>query len=303
MFVKPPSTIDQQIELLKQRGLEITEKDNAAHFLRSISYYRLVGYWWPMQIDKENHLFKPNSRFSDVLALYNFDREIRLLIFDVLERIEICLRAKLIYHLSHEFDAWWFQRIEIFNNPVELIKTLANLEEEISRSKDVFIKEHFKKHKDDQRFPPAWKTFETSSFGCLSKLYGNLKPGVKSKDIIAAEFGTVNHTYLPSWLQSLTQIRNYCAHHSRLWNKNLPGRPRLLLKPPADWLINVPREHEFHMLYIHLCCMKYLLNTIDPENCFTARLVGLFEKYPNVDPNALGIKPGWQNEALWQFPH
>ena len=87
-----------------------------------------------------------------------------------------------------------------------LVKTLSNLQEELERSKDITIKNHFKNHKDDKRFPPAWKALEQTSFGALSKLYGNLKPTVRSKDIIAQELGAVNHTYLPSWLQSIAQI-------------------------------------------------------------------------------------------------
>ena len=291
MYEKSWLSVEHQIQQLKQRGLEITEEDNAAHHLSHISYYRLSGYWWPMQADKEKHLFKPSSRFSDVMALYNFDKDLRLLLFDIIEKIEISLRTKLIYHLSYEFDAWWFQNAGIFIDTTELVKTLAALDEEVERSKDTFIKEHKKKHKDDLRFPPAWKALELTSFGNLSKLYGNLKPGVKSKDIIAEEFGTVNHTYLPSWLQSIAQIRNYCAHHSRLWNRNLPGRPKLLSKPPAAWITDVPKEHEHSMLYIHLCCMKYLLDVIDNQNSFTNKLAELLVKYPNVDANAVGLKP------------
>ena len=299
MFNKLPLTIHEQIAQLKQRGLQISSSDNAEHYLSHISYYRLAGYWWSMQVDKQKHVFKPNSRFSDVIALYNFDRELRILLFDVIEKIEISLRTKLIYHLSHEFDPWWFQNTHLFINSSELIKTLATIDEEITRSKDSFIKEHHKKHKDDYRFPPSWKTLELTSFGNLSKLYGNLLPTIKSKDIIAAEFGTVNHTYLPSWLQSITQIRNYCAHHSRLWNKNLPGRPKLLSKPPNPWLSDVPRENEFEKIYVHLCCMKYLLNVVQPVNHFTEKLDALLLKYVNVDPNALGMKPNWKNEPVW----
>ncbi|MBO9572290.1 MAG: Abi family protein [Chitinophagaceae bacterium] len=220
----------------------------------------IIGFldWWPMQSDKVSHAFKFNSRFEDVIALYNFDRELRLLLFDIIERIEITLRTQLIYQLSHEFSPWWFQDTSLFINTTELIKSLANIEEELERSKDIFIKEHRKKYKSDLRFPPAWKTLEITSFGTLSKLYGNLKPTVSSKDTIAAYFKTVNHTFLPSWLQSIAQIRNICAHHGRLWNKNLPGRPHLLPKPPAPWLINyIPSANEHHMLYIHICCMKY----------------------------------------------
>ncbi len=303
MFNKKALTIKEQINRLQKRGLEIPNPELAAKYLSNISYYRLGEYWYVMQSDKEKHIFKPNSKFKDVIALYNFDAELRLLLFDVIEKIEISLRTKLIYHLSHEVDPWWFQNFELFNDSIALAKTLSNLQEELVRSKDTTIKSHFKDHKDDKRFPPAWKSLEQTSFGALSKLYGNLKPTVSSKNLIAQELGAVNHTYLPSWLQSIAQTRNYCAHHSRLWNRNLPGTVKLLPKPPYPWIIkvdNIPNQHEFSKLYVHLCLMKYLLNIIQPKNNFTGRLDGLFAKYPNVDTDALGMKPDWTKEPLWQ---
>ncbi len=303
MFDKKAFTLEQQVFQLQERGLQIKYPRIAEKYLINISYYRLGEYWYVMQSDKENHIFKPNSNFMDVIALYNFDAELRLLLFDVIEKIEISLRTKLIYYLSLEFDPWWFQNFDLFDNSKELVKTLSNLEGEIERSKDVAITNHRKKHKDDGRFPPAWKSLEQTSFGALSKLYGNLKNSVKSKDLIAKEFGAVNHTFLPSWLQSIAQIRNFCAHHSRLWNRNLPSTVKLLPQPPHPWIDDdgkIPKQHEFSKLYVHMCLMKYLLNTIIPKNEFTPKLKLLFEKYPNVDPNALGMKPNWHNEPLWK---
>jgi abortive infection bacteriophage resistance protein len=298
IYSKETYSIDQHLAQLKSRGLVIADDDFAIHYLKHVSYYRLAGYWWPMQEDKENHVFKPGSRFEDVINLYNFDRELRILLFDVIEKIEISLRTKLIYHLSHEFDAWWFQNTELFSDTQALVKTLSSIQEEIERSKDTFIKEHNKKYKDDLRFPPCWKSLEITSFGSLSKLYGNLKNTIKSKDTIAEEFGAVNHTYLPSWLQSIAQIRNYCAHHSRLWNKNLPGTPKILSKPPFDWVTDVPRDSQ--KLYMHLCIMRYMLNIIVPNNSFSQKLQSLLTNYPSVDQNALGFKSNWVNEPLWK---
>jgi abortive infection bacteriophage resistance protein len=300
MFKKNATSISQQIEILKNRGLVINDDSFAEHMLANISYYRLGEYWYVMQDDKENHTFKPNSVFEDVIALYNFDRELRFLLFDVIERIEISLRTKMIYHLSHEVSPWWFQNFDLFDDSKALVKTLSGLEQELERTKEPTITKHKKKHKDDKRFPPAWKSLEQTSFGTLSKLYGNLKNTVKSKDIIAKEFGAVNHTYLPSWLQSITQIRNFCAHHSRLWNKNLPSTLKLLSKPPYKWIVDVPNQNDFQYLYIHLCILRYMLNIIEPHNQFNLRLKDLFVKYPNVDPNALGMKLNWENEDLWK---
>ena len=159
MFEKKPTTISQQVALLKQRWLQIESDNDAVHFLSHISYYRLGEYWHSMQSDQKNHIFKPESKFLDVIALYCFDRELRILLFEVIEKIEISLRAKLIYHLSHEFYPWWFQNFELFSDSLALTKTLSGLEEEIARSrKEISLKNHFKNYRDDGRFPPAWKT-------------------------------------------------------------------------------------------------------------------------------------------------
>ena len=298
IYSKKTFTIEEQIAQLIDRGLTIDNIEVSKKSLSNISYYRLAGYWWPMQSDKTKHQFKQGSTFEDVLSLYNFDSELRILLFDVIEKIEISLRTKLIYHLSHEFDAWWFQNTSIFQNTTALIQTLSSIQEEVERSKDIFIKEHYKKYKEDMRFPPAWKTLELTSFGSLSKLYGNLNNNIKSKNIIAQELGAINHTYLPSWLQSISQIRNYCAHYSRLWNRNLPGTPKILSKPPFRWVKDVPTDTQ--KIYLHLCIMRYLLNIISPVNTFATNLKALIKKYPSVDPNAIGLKPNWDEEALWE---
>jgi len=300
IYSKSAKTIDEQITKLLERGMIIQDVPAAKLKLAHISYYRLAGYWWPMYVkEKESHIFKAGSRFEDAIALYDFDHELRAFLFEQIGVIEISLRTKLIYHLSHECGPWWFQDSHLFINSKSLIKTLHTVMEEVDRAKDQFMKVHKRKYKEDQRFPPSWKTLELTSFGGLSKLYGNLKPSIQAKDLIATELGAVNHTYLKTWLQSLTQIRNYCAHHSRLWNKNLPGTPKLLSKPPFSWIEDIPKRHEFPKLYIHLCLIKYLISRIAPSNDLTQRISSLLAKYPNVDPNALGFKPDWQGERLW----
>ena len=278
----------------------IKDHKHAEHVFKHISYYRLVGYWWPMQKDpKDAHIFKPNSRFEAVVSLYNFDSELRTLLFDVIAQIEIGFRTKMIYHMSHEFDPWWFENPANFVDKIMHSESLKNIKGDLGRTKEIFIKEHYTKYHTDTRKPPCWKTLEVVSLGTLSKLYGNLINTCTSKDTIAAELGVVNHTYLHSWIQDIAQIRNICAHHGRVWNKNLPGRPKMLSKPPNAWINNVPPLKEHHNLYIHLCCMKYLLNVIHPGNNFTYKLFVLLKKYPNIDLKALGMKEGWHREPLW----
>ncbi len=299
-YHKPTIPVKDQIQLLKSRGLLMGDESLAEHYLNNISYYRLAGYWWPMQADKVNHLFKTNSRFENVVALYSFDSELRLLLFNAIKRIEIGLRTRMINHLAHEVDPWWFENPLIFKNKLAFAVNLKAIDRDLKNSKEVFIRQHYQKYHADSRRPPAWKTLEVVSFGLLSKLYGNLGSHFESKDTIAKEINTVNHTFLRTWLQSLSQIRNICAHHGRLWNKNLPGRPKLLPRPPAPWLTLVPPVSQHHALYVHVCCMKYLLDAISPGHRFTLKLKTLFCKYPSVDLDALGFSKIWDKEPLWK---
>ncbi len=169
-YNKPFISIQDQIKQLKKRGLIIKNESFAETFLSNVSYYRLAGYWWPMQSDKINHVFKSNSTFENVVAIYNFDRELKNLIFDVIERIEIGFRTKLVYHLSQEKTPWWFEDSSYFNNQDEHQKALIQIDHNLKHTKEVFIIEHYIKYFTDKRRPPSWKTLEVVSFGVLSKL-------------------------------------------------------------------------------------------------------------------------------------
>jgi abortive infection bacteriophage resistance protein len=299
IYSKPALTIADQIKKLKTRGLTISDTNLAEHYLINVGYYRLSGYWLAMQSDKVNHIFKPNSTFENVISIYQFDRELRLLLFEIIERIEIALRTRMVYHLSHELDPWWFESNRNFKNSVAHTDTLISIDRELQQTKEDFIKQHYITYHTDTRRPPAWKTLNIASFGTISKLYGNLADHILSKDKIAQEFGTVNKSYLPSWLQSISQIRNICAHHGRIWNKNVPTKPKLLHKPPFKWIINVPPQNEQNKLYIHICCMKYLFDAVDLSNNLNLRFQDLFKRYPNIDPNALGFPKNWGKESFW----
>jgi len=298
IYGKPAVTIADQVGILQARGLTITDPVEAARSLDTISYYRLAGYWWPMQADKVNHVFKLGSRFDTVINLYNFDRELRLLVFDIIERIEISLRTRLIYIFSLAHSPWWFEDHALFNNAGQHNQNLLRINDELDRSKDPFIKDHRARYTTDARRPPAWKTLEVLSLGLLSRLYGNLRSAVAETDAVAQRFQVFNQTYLHSWLQCITQVRNVCAHHSRLWNRNITVVPRRINKPPAHLAFAPPRQP--NKLYTALACMKYLLHSVDPSNVVTQRLIDLLAKYPEVDPAAMGFTKDWQQEPLWQ---
>lgn len=88
-FTKPPKTFDEQVTLLLNRGMEINDRERAKHYLGHLNYYRLAAYWLPFEQDHSSHSFKPNITFDLVLDHYIFDRELRLLVMDAIERVEV----------------------------------------------------------------------------------------------------------------------------------------------------------------------------------------------------------------------
>lgn len=296
-YQKPAIDIATQIQKLESRGLTIANRAAAEHFLSQISYYRLAGYWWPMQSDKVRHQFKEGATFEAVIDLYNFDREFRLIAFNMIERIEIGIRTQIIYNLSLAYGPHFFEDQRYFNKEKWWKEHLSSIEKEVKRSKEVFIEEHKRKYHTDNRMPPAWKSLEVVSLGLLSKLYGNLKNSLPEKKKIARNLQVGNHTFLTSWLQSITVVRNICAHHSRLWNRNLPTPPKLLKKAPLPWI--EASNLDPHKLYAVMAAMQYLLQTISPGNHFQQRLEELFQNYPSVDLKPMDFPANWQEEPLW----
>lgn len=293
-YPKQLTSFTDQIELLKQRGLAFADETKALHLLKNISYYRLSGYWYPLLIDKQNHIFRPKSTFETAYSLYKFDSELRKLIIAELEKIEIAVRTQTAYILSSIYSANWFEDASLFSNPVRHAKILVKIDEEHQRSDEVFITAFRAKYSD--HYPPSWMIMEIASFGTLSILYSNLLPG-QAKRKIAAYFGLADSVF-SSWLHSIVYIRNICAHHSRLWNKVLGVRP-LMPRSPHNTFIPIPASGT-QQVYFILSMINYLLNTVNPNHSFIPRFKELLNRYPMVDIKAMGFPAEWENEILWK---
>lgn len=301
-YNKQAVSITDQIALLRERGLTIAHEAEAIRQLNTISYYRLAGYLLPFQSDKQLHLYKPGSHFETALELYRFDQKLRVLAFDVIERIEVGVRTQIIYVMSMNHTPWWFEDVRLFASPEDHAEALASIDSELARSHEEFIVDHKARYSTDARRPPAWKTLEIVTLGTLSRLYGNLRKELRGRDEIAAFFLVPPKQYLSGWLQSLTQVRNVCAHHSRLWNRTIAAAPKRIKRPqPELYYAPIPQLVQ-HKLYPALCCMNHLLFTISPSYGMGIRLRELLEAHPNVDPAAMGFPVNWQAEAIWNIP-
>ena len=295
-YTKQTLTLNQQIDTLKQRGLIIENETEALTVLDRISYFRLADYWRPMELDREKHIFRANVRFSDIVAIYRFDTELKQLLFNAILQIEIATRSKMIRYFSTQHGPFWFADKTLSEDDECFLSNITHIDREIKRSQEDFIKEHFEKY-DSPKFPPAWKTLEVLTLGTVSKLYANFSDHT-AQDRMAKDFGLPQHRILGSWLASITVLRNKCAHHARVWNRRFPVMPEFPRKTSMPW-VSTKGIHPFK-LYPHLCYIAYWLNAINPANTFAADIKSLLAKYPVVDPVAMGCPKGWENEPLWQ---
>lgn len=297
MAGKTPRTITEQIQLLQSRGMLFRDINNAPHFLANISYYRLKGYWWEMQGDKVNHHFAPHSYFEDVIDLYNFDRHFRLIVFNAIERIEIALRTKLIYHLSLQYGNCWYINQSMFTDKVKHADFLSKLHREMKSSKEEFMESHYKNHKND--YPEAWKALEVVTLGTLSKIYDNLHHQSPAKSKIANEFGLTSSSDFSSWLRSITLARNIVAHHSRLWNKVLIMQYSWPKNMETILLDFTPNQKHLKKIFPLLVGMIYLNDKISPGHSLKKELVDLIQQFPNVPFYKMGFPRYWQNQPIF----
>jgi abortive infection bacteriophage resistance protein len=295
---KPAKTYADQIALLQSRNMSFRRMADAPHFLANISYYRLKGYWWEMQDDRVNHHFVNGSFFEDVIDLYNFDRHFRLIVFNAIERIEISLRTKLIYHLSHGYGPEWYLNPSLFDNPKEFALFVSKVYMDMGRSSEEFISKHFENHPTEH--PESWKSLEVLTLGSLSKLYQNIKHQLPEKNTIAREFGLYNQKYLTSWLISITVIRNVIAHHSRLWNRVIINKYDWPPSTPKPLLNYIPDNRQRRKIFPLISAILYMNNEISPGNSIKQELIELFDKFPQIHLSRMGFPNNWQNEPLWK---
>ncbi len=297
-YTKPPLTFDQQIEQLERRGMFFADKDAAREYLGHLNYYRLAAYWLPFEEDHETHRFKPDTCFSDVLNLYIFDRELRILVLDGIERIEVSLRTRFAYHMSHEYGPHFHLSPELFANPLVYSRATLELEKSVQTSKETFIR-HLRKTYSDL-LPPVWAVVELLTFSQLSKWYDNLKKP-RDRKLIADTYD-IDERIFCSFLHHLSIVRNSCAHHSRLWNREFPftfiipkTRPSSLISSlvPLSSQQQPPRK-----IYNTLVLMAYLLDVVAPDNSWKSRLLELIN-HRNIDVEEMGFPANYQTLPIW----
>ena len=311
-FHKPAHSIDEQIATLRSRGLVIDDEASARHYLANISYFRLSAYTRPFyQPGSPEHQFLHNTHFADVLGLYVFDRELRLLLLDAIERLEIALRAQLGNTLAEHHQPHGYLNADIFDTRYNHAWLLDKLEQAAKgREVESFLAHYRSKYHGAPSQPPIWMALELLTFKEVSTLLANLRLPADTQRI-ERHFG-VKMPVLRSWFRSLSDLRNVCAHHGRVWNREFGSRPELPRKAPAGWpgipehIETGSQEHPGQRLdprrrlYLQLVVIETLMRVVSPASQWAERLVTLLDQYPQVSRPHMGFPGHWDTEPFWQ---
>jgi len=255
--------------------------------------------------------FRPGTSWDDVYNLYKFDRKLRLLVFDAIERIEIALRTQLIYQLSHKYGPHWQDDPDLFQPPkfnkrngkwYDVYKDVQNhINEQLHANIKVTFIKHYLETYDSPQTPPSWMSVELLYFNELSKICQSLKKRADRTDISKA-FDIKDDSTFCSWLHALNYVRNLCAHHARLWNISMDIAPSKYYNYSSKiWLSNKEVDVvQSKKLYYTLCLILYLLQTVNPKTKFVNHFIELVNEYPVVNLGFMGFPLDWKKNPLWK---
>lgn len=330
IYSKPWTSVEDQLAKLQARGLAVSDLEKALNCLQRIGYYRLSGYWFafrqrttpftpsplsPHATKKRQATtvllddFKIAATFQNAVDLYVFDKKLRMLAMDALERIEIALRVDVAHTLG-QLDAFAYLKGDLFHQDFShaldkrtgLTKHhgwLSKHAQLIGRSKEEFVSHNKEKYGQPLAI---WVACEVWDFGTLSTLFGGLR--VAEQDAISSRYGLTNGRVFATWLRSLNYLRNVCAHHSRLWNRNIVDQPKLPSATEVPWV--APFEGNTHAkarCYLLICILQHLLQVINPTSSWPQRMKTHLQAFPDLDHLGLnllgmGAMDGWQTN--WQ---
>ncbi|MGX2956961.1 Abi family protein [Ursidibacter arcticus] len=281
MTTKPFKEYSEQCELLSSRGMIIQNSDYVEKKLSQIGYYRLSGFWHtarkPINETQLSDQFLPNTKFEQIHSLYLFDKKLRILLLDIIERLEVNVRTVLAHEMGR-FSPLAYKD-DFYINPhfsQHYSSWKDKLEAQISRSRDDFVLWH----KDQNKPLPFWVVVETWDFGMLSKYYSMLKKRYQNQ--IARRFNVDNTATLISWLNEINIIRNQAAHHSRIWNRK--GNPIKTLN--NTYFIGLSMdENSQRRLFGRIAVMWYLVSQTSTNYKWLERVNKVLDDFPDV-PNA-----------------
>lgn len=326
-FTKPAITVAEQLALLKERGLDIQDEARAGLFLEAVSFFRLTPYMRPFQVsDDPEHGFRPGAGFRQLSQLYDFDRRLRLLVIDAIERTEVAVRAIASNHMGPSYGSHWYLQPELFKDRYNHRRLLDGIEDVQRKALQYYSREsaridrlrnaepvrkaelkqrraqesyarHYALNYSSPPLMPGWAMLEELTLGELSHLFQGLAKD-NDRKIIAQQLD-VPGPLLESWLHTLTSVRNICAHHGRLWNRELGIKPELPRHPDFAWPKSLRQGTQHTRVGVVLAVLHHLMQRVSPHTHWHQNLAELFESYPEIPKTAMGLPEDWKEDAFW----
>lgn len=277
-------SVEEQIENLKAMGLLIEDENGAKEVLSNISYYRLIKAYGIKFKKKKNDDFIVGTKFNTLVDLYNFNSEFSHLLFGMIEKVEVTLRCRISNYFSLKYGVLGYNNKGNFDNESYYNDFIDDIKIELERNeKSPFVK-NFKDNYENGELP-LYALIELFSFGLLSKFYKNMHS--KDKKVIAKEYN-VPYIFLESWLESLSFVRNSCAHYGRLYNERLPKKPMLYKEDKIEGTDN-------DRVFTAIKCLSRLIKHDSSWDAFKKDLKVLFNKYKNINITLMGFPKDWYN--------
>jgi len=300
-YGKPAKKCTEQADLLLSRGLE-ADRTELINVLEQINYYRLSTYLYTYRDGTD--LYLPGTSLKQILRLYEFDHELRMLLLDVIEGIEILVRSRLAYFfaLKHGPFAWKNPSLFPGFNPEynDFERWQDKLAEQTRRSREQKTNEDtvvhfFKKYGDQHDCLPVWILVEIMDFGATLSFYRGVEPDIRKN--VALSIGQPEEVVL-SWLLSLNTVRNRCAHHARLWNWKLGISVKLPNKSKyKEWNIPGFSNRELStILYIGAWISKKLVS----KSHWIDKAKNFLRTYQDVPLEKIGLPGNWEQHQIWR---
>jgi abortive infection bacteriophage resistance protein len=294
-YIKHALTFEQQADLIISRGM-IADRDILISRLQSVNYYRLSGYWHPFKTP--DNKFKAGTTFDAVWLRYRFDRQLRIHIMDAVERVEVAIRTQLTNILAMKYGAFAHLNYANFPNITQTEHTLfiKRLKQDLSRSHEQFVAHFDSKYGNSHNVPPLWMIVELIPFGTTFTLFRAVDDDIKKA--IADKYG-VSDRVMESWLRAINSIRNACAHHSRLWNRQFGCKPLVPKKKKhPQW--HDPVSPSADRIFIIMLILKHMMNTIVPQSEWSKRIECLLDKFNEIPVYYMGFPDNWQESPIWK---
>ena len=279
-MLKKPTTIEDQLSLLKQRGCIVEDDTFALSVLADINYYRLSAYFLPF---RNGDSYAPGTRFNTIISIYEFDRRLRTLLLALMEGLETKLRTRIAYIHAHQYGALGYMDDRNFNSRHKSDKFTKHINDVIIKNRQSLIVRHHQEKYGGQF--PIWVIIELFTFGMLSTFYSDMIRA--DQKYISRSLFYRSDAEIRSWLHCLTHLRNACAHHSRLYYTLFPARPASI-----DGLDRVMD----HRLFDYLLIAKALCQgTSHWDAEFIPAFMAIMEKHNYICLKHIGFPTDWRD--------